>query len=274
MKTADDFLRIEEACRLLGIGRTNVYYLLGARKLIGKKLGRLTLVTKQSVDSFLSSLPEAHISPQKKKEDIPAQILKEKPRAKQKLLGRRQVKKIVPVSEMTLWRWEREGLFPKHINVGKKSLWLASEINEWMQKHSETRTQKTSEKEEAHENQKGEHMQKPLSWEQGRRAGILEALSISTYIVGNSRLPEVRRGARIIASELEKILVSEERGDDEPAIRRRKDPAVARYRVTVSQARRRLSARRKRTYSASSPPSSGNGNDQPAVISWAKPGQS
>lgn len=37
------------------------------------------------------------------------------------------------LKDPTLWRWERDGLFPKRIKIGKRAVaWVESEIEEWL----------------------------------------------------------------------------------------------------------------------------------------------
>jgi len=38
----------------------------------------------------------------------------------------------VPVSDMTIWRWERDGQFPRHLSVNGRNYWLLSEVRMWM----------------------------------------------------------------------------------------------------------------------------------------------
>jgi prophage regulatory protein len=43
-----------------------------------------------------------------------------------------QLKKEVPLSRVTVWRWAREGKFPKPVTLGPNcSGWLRSEIEAW-----------------------------------------------------------------------------------------------------------------------------------------------
>ena len=35
----------------------------------------------------------------------------------ERLLPRRELRGLVPVSDMTIWRWERDGLFPRHLSI-------------------------------------------------------------------------------------------------------------------------------------------------------------
>lgn len=50
----------------------------------------------------------------------------------EKLLPRRLLRKLVPVSDMTIWRWERDGSFPRHLTVHGRNYWLNSEVRAWM----------------------------------------------------------------------------------------------------------------------------------------------
>jgi predicted DNA-binding transcriptional regulator AlpA len=50
----------------------------------------------------------------------------------ERLLPRRELRRLVPVSDMTIWRWERDGLFPRHVSINGRNYWRLSEISEWM----------------------------------------------------------------------------------------------------------------------------------------------
>ena len=50
----------------------------------------------------------------------------------ERLLPRRELRTLVPVSDMTIWRWERDGKFPQHLSVNGRNYWLLSEVRTWM----------------------------------------------------------------------------------------------------------------------------------------------
>lgn len=50
----------------------------------------------------------------------------------ERLLTRRLLRKLVPVSDMTIWRWERDGRFPQHLTVNGRNYWLHSEVVAWL----------------------------------------------------------------------------------------------------------------------------------------------
>ncbi|MGH6924648.1 MAG: helix-turn-helix transcriptional regulator [Propylenella sp.] len=50
----------------------------------------------------------------------------------ERLLPRRLLRKLVPVSDMTIWRWERDGTFPQHLTVHGRNYWLYSEVKDWI----------------------------------------------------------------------------------------------------------------------------------------------
>lgn len=47
---------------------------------------------------------------------------------KHRLIGRKEIQKLIPVSSMTLWRWQQEGLFPMHFNINGRSFWRLSVV--------------------------------------------------------------------------------------------------------------------------------------------------
>jgi len=51
----------------------------------------------------------------------------------------KELKNIVPASRSTIFRWDREGKFPKHFNLGKNSVsWLASEVAQCIKNQSKS----------------------------------------------------------------------------------------------------------------------------------------
>jgi predicted DNA-binding transcriptional regulator AlpA len=45
-----------------------------------------------------------------------------------RLLSRRELRRLVPVSDMTIWRWEEAGLFPRHLSICGRNFWRESEV--------------------------------------------------------------------------------------------------------------------------------------------------
>ena len=57
-----------------------------------------------------------------------------------KILRKPQVLDVIGVSDPTIWRWERQGKFPKRVQIGPGSVgWFESEIITWMEQQSEKR---------------------------------------------------------------------------------------------------------------------------------------
>jgi predicted DNA-binding transcriptional regulator AlpA len=48
------------------------------------------------------------------------------------LLPRRALRKMVPVSDMTIYRWERGSIFPRHFSINGRNYWRLSEVQQWM----------------------------------------------------------------------------------------------------------------------------------------------
>ena len=48
---------VTEAARLLSLGRTRIYELIGDGSLEARKLGKLTMVTTASIQRFVNGLP-------------------------------------------------------------------------------------------------------------------------------------------------------------------------------------------------------------------------
>ena len=51
-----------------------------------------------------------------------------------RLITRRQLKKLLPVSTTTIWRLEKAGLFPKHVTIGGLSFWRALEVQDYLRR--------------------------------------------------------------------------------------------------------------------------------------------
>jgi predicted DNA-binding transcriptional regulator AlpA len=49
-----------------------------------------------------------------------------------RLLTRRMLRLMVPVSDMTIWRWEKGGTFPEHLSIYGRNYWRLSEVQNWM----------------------------------------------------------------------------------------------------------------------------------------------
>ena len=58
----------------------------------------------------------------------------------ERLLPRRELRKIVPVSDMTIWRWEGAGQFPRHLSINGRNYWLESEIGTWLERRRDAQT--------------------------------------------------------------------------------------------------------------------------------------
>jgi hypothetical protein len=65
--------------------------------------------------------------------DLPAQMLGTSDLARTRKKNRTRPP-IFNVSEATIWRWVREGILPKPVQVGGKSFWHAEDIAELLRK--------------------------------------------------------------------------------------------------------------------------------------------
>ena len=60
----------------------------------------------------------------------------------ERLLTLYQVQERIPKSRTTLYRWSKQGIFPKQIPVGVCGIaWSETEINEWIEAQKEKRKQ-------------------------------------------------------------------------------------------------------------------------------------
>ncbi len=58
----------------------------------------------------------------------------------ERLLPRRELRRLVPVSDMTIWRWEHSGLFPRHVSINGRNYWRLTEISDWMDRQHRGRS--------------------------------------------------------------------------------------------------------------------------------------
>ena len=49
-----------------------------------------------------------------------------------RLIDRKELKRLVPVCYPTIWKWMRAGSFPRAVNVGGKICWRESEVMHWI----------------------------------------------------------------------------------------------------------------------------------------------
>jgi predicted DNA-binding transcriptional regulator AlpA len=56
--------------------------------------------------------------------------------AKERLITRRQLQQLLPISATTIWRLEKSGLFPKHITIGGLNFWRAIEVQEYLSRQT------------------------------------------------------------------------------------------------------------------------------------------
>ena len=58
----------------------------------------------------------------------------------ERILRYPEVRKKVPVTNVTLWRWEKEGTFPKRVRLGGNSAgWIESEVEAWIEQRAAER---------------------------------------------------------------------------------------------------------------------------------------
>jgi predicted DNA-binding transcriptional regulator AlpA len=48
------------------------------------------------------------------------------------LISRKQLKQLLPISTMTIWRWQRDGKFPQHVTIGRTSFWRVTDIRAFL----------------------------------------------------------------------------------------------------------------------------------------------
>ena len=50
-----------------------------------------------------------------------------------RLINRRQLRQQIPTSDMTIWRWQQQGIFPAHISINGRNYWRLSEVTAWLE---------------------------------------------------------------------------------------------------------------------------------------------
>ena len=59
--------------------------------------------------------------------------------SRNKLVNRRQLRGLIPASDMTIWRWEQTDQFPLHLTINGRNYWRLDEIEEWLDRRSAQR---------------------------------------------------------------------------------------------------------------------------------------
>lgn len=54
-----------------------------------------------------------------------------------RLISRRQLRDHIDVSDMTIWRWQRAGTFPRHTTINGRNYWRMSDIMAWIERQCE-----------------------------------------------------------------------------------------------------------------------------------------
>jgi predicted DNA-binding transcriptional regulator AlpA len=84
--------------------------------------------------------------PGKSKTNKPAKTAEAEPpnNPQIKFLSKQEVLRRIPITGPTLWHWSRTGRFPQPRFIGNRTVWIESEVDEWM--HSRpTRNYKSAE---------------------------------------------------------------------------------------------------------------------------------
>jgi predicted DNA-binding transcriptional regulator AlpA len=68
----------------------------------------------------------------KKLKSDPARRYGEGKTGQVRLMSKLEVCDVVGVSFPTLWQWMRDGKFPRSRELGGKTCWLASEVEQWI----------------------------------------------------------------------------------------------------------------------------------------------
>jgi predicted DNA-binding transcriptional regulator AlpA len=85
----------------------------------------------------MTKRPAKTIPPQKRAKQFAAALPPQPPLITQppkpdRLLDRNELQRMIPFTYPTIWKWMREGNFPRAKNTGGKITWLESEVEEWI----------------------------------------------------------------------------------------------------------------------------------------------
>jgi predicted DNA-binding transcriptional regulator AlpA len=53
-----------------------------------------------------------------------------------RLISRRELRQLIPVSDMTTWRWVRAGILPPPIRIGGRNFWIARQVAAAIEHHA------------------------------------------------------------------------------------------------------------------------------------------
>lgn len=56
-----------------------------------------------------------------------------------RILTQDSVRDRVPVDKATLWRWERDGKFPRRVKLGSRVGWFEDEVDAWQEQRAAER---------------------------------------------------------------------------------------------------------------------------------------
>ena len=57
-----------------------------------------------------------------------------------RILRKKDIRDKLGLSDVTIWKMERDGNFPKRINIGPNSVgWIESEVDQWIEKKAAER---------------------------------------------------------------------------------------------------------------------------------------
>lgn len=51
----------------------------------------------------------------------------------ERLLSRRDLRRLFPVSDMTIWRWQQSRGFPPPMKIGGRNFWREHDVSTWIQ---------------------------------------------------------------------------------------------------------------------------------------------
>lgn len=55
--------------------------------------------------------------------------------SKDRIIRPKELSEMLGISRTSIWRFERDGVFPKHVQLGMQSIgWRLSEVNAWLEK--------------------------------------------------------------------------------------------------------------------------------------------
>ena len=55
------------------------------------------------------------------------------------LLNRKALRTVIPASDVSIWRWIKQGKFPQPLSICNRNYWRSDEIDQWLEEQTALR---------------------------------------------------------------------------------------------------------------------------------------